>query len=497
MHIFVSSDYHNLQSYSSADSLDRAYPIDPFYVNYFQPNQQHQQQQSSSYVNSQLAQVPSRVPSFGHPHPASSSYINSSYEPPPPRPASSMMLPHHHAQNSQHHQPPPYSRVAVSPPPAYKMHSPYRYDAGAPTMPPTDPAALFYSPQQPSYGDQPQQFEPGMTLAQYYQQRKYYQSHLSMAQQGSNQFRSYSPPFDPMTQHALHHFSRNPADSFDFAAIHPLEPPAGPYSHSPMVYATTGRNHHARSSHFHQLGGQHLFNQQPQIPFDLGPYGIATDRGNSSGGRHLKKKKKKKHHSKSRSSSARAHRASLGEDVLGDAEDEEEEDDDEEGDNDEDEVDVDAEHKLKKYRTRHKNRSLQKRSAKTDGRSYVGGTLPSMMKKAKDIEGGCEIESNSQQSSELKSKIEGEVSIKKSNSDSESHILDGGQEPQEDDTDEVVGDEEDDLSNSGIMFYCFNIALPFDCFHLVPSVCLVCVFTRALLELDHQIMCFTLIFYVF
>lgn len=205
---------YNLQSYPSADSLDQIYAIDSHYSHY---------------------------------DPATSSQL--------------IIAPRQSAQP----QPPPYSRAAISPPPAYKIHSPYQLE-----MTQCDPTYSNFQPNEPIESN---------TLAYY--QRKYYPQ---MAQNSYSVFPNYSSAFSTVEN-----------ENILIPDLNLMENYAG-YKHSPLMYATTGHNYHQfHSRSQQQMIGRNFLNQSQRNPLEAG-----LDDSNLL---HRHKKKKNKYSLKSRSSS--------------------------------------------------------------------------------------------------------------------------------------------------------------------------------------------------
>lgn len=337
----VLEDY-NLQSYPSADSLDRVYSLESPYTASHSGYHYHNTmfQMPPHYVHRPFVDdsfLESIEPQQLPPRPASSAHVMIPTQPAPPPPPPPPPLP-------GSHQPPPYSRIAVSPPPAYKIQ-PYDYDHSS--------SAHYYGPHATSAGGGGSSFLPSDyplgTPTGYYTQRKYHYGHHQ-----SNMFRSYSPPFDPYTSE---HFGVG-----DMAMVRP--PPDLYRHHSPLVYATTSRSHHSRSSHFHQLNRQSLLNHHyhplhhPSTLETVSPYAIGT--GSRSYRHH--KKKKKRHTSKSRSKS---HRLAEDEELEDEDEDEEDGEEEEEGEK--------TKRSLNRPRRRREEKTRKKRFSKEIGEDGDGG----------------------------------------------------------------------------------------------------------------------------
>lgn len=441
------SDYHNLQSYPSADSLDRVYPVESTYSANYYANLGHL---SPHYVHRPFAthrgapvEAAAHIPFLDSHYGTASTFEQQHHLPPRPASSAHVMIPPHSSQ------PPPYSRVAVSPPPAYKMPSPhYGYDPRV-GHPVADP---FYPPSLPHAYLPQSEFEhpsPSSSAAGFYGghgSRKIY------GQAGMPPFRSYSPPFEPYSHETGDAFLGHGGSlmrSAEFAQT------LGSYRHSPLIYATTSRNHHARSSHFHQLGAPPLRSQQmfdPQGSLASGesisPYAVGVGDRPLAPHRHHKKKKKHSHSSKPRSASSKAARSSLVHD------------DDDEGE-DEDEIDEasQVEPSLEKSKAKVLTKSRKRRSEEKSSRRRSERTRQS--------DGEERGEGNEEKPAEEEEEVSMSVPEKKAaagDDDSDSEVMDN-EEAEE--TCGVVEDEDEDeedtvsSNNSGICsFFVSSVTLP-------------------------------------
>lgn len=401
------SEDYNLQSYPSADSLDRVYSVESAYSNYYANlGPMHSHYGHRAYDQNRTSAENAFV--------GSSSYGLDHY---PPRPASSahVMFP------PQPNQPPPYSRVAVSPPPAYKMpSSAYGYGSAKPNVEHQfHPIHSFAAPLE---------FDPLQTTEPYFHSRKVY--HPSSMHQSHSIYRSYSPPFEPYANSSNDHF---------YIRQHSLARPTDPigsYRNLPLSYATTSRNH-VRSSHFHQLGSELPLRQQlfdprsiaPSIDSSVLPY--AVGRSYTHRHHHHHHKKKKKHSSKSRSSSTKGSHPNHNDD-----EDDDENENDYDDDDDDPSVEMSLENNRKVLSRLRKRRSEEKSKRRKDR------IVPHDDEKSGNI---VTLETNKDGANKIKTESTKKTLEEHEDSDSEVVDYDGTIEPEEDE-DETVSS-----NNSGII----------------------------------------------
>ncbi|XP_075678056.1 rho GTPase-activating protein 190 isoform X2 [Dermatophagoides pteronyssinus] len=373
-------NYYNLQSYPSADSLDRLYALDShFHSNYYDDSNIHHHhhvgngndddimtqcttQLPAHFVYRPSVQRSHMIASEGH-----SNFIDSSIDQLPPRPASSahVMIPTNSSNDQYHHNPPPYSRVAISPPPAYRMHSNQQQNYQLEMNPDSDHQLYsnYYHNHHQHHNEQEPSLEPN-TLAYY--QRKYYPILSQQQQQLHHElYSTFQNHHQPSSSLLSSSFGTNFNNKHSIAAHSII---SNVHSrNSPLIYATTGHHFHPsqqqifRSPHFHSNNHQKniLRNRsafQSTTSSELSPY--MEEERISLHSKSQNKKKKKKHSFKTRSSSL-SHKMAI-------ANEQDEEDDDDNDNNDYDGNNNDnGHHQSSKFifdNSKDKSRSILNRS---------------------------------------------------------------------------------------------------------------------------------------